>query len=63
MKRNVFTLCQEEYILYTMSFWVCYPNFKAFIQRYSWIDDIEGKRELIEMQKKKKKKMGMKGLA
>ena len=47
IKRNVFTLYQEEYFLYTMSLWVCYRNFKAFVQRYSWIDDIEGKRELI----------------
>ena len=48
-----------------MSFWVCYRNSKAFIQRYSWIDDIEGKRELIEMpkKKKKKKKRRIKGLA
>ena len=42
IKRNVFTLYQEEYFLYTMSLWVCYRNFKAFVQRYSWIDDIEG---------------------
>ena len=35
-----------------MSLWVCYRNFKAFVQRYSWIDDIEGKLELIYMQKK-----------
>ena len=46
-KRNVFTLYQEEYFLYTMSLWVCYRNFKAVVQRYSWIDDIEDKRELI----------------
>ena len=26
---------------------LCYRNFKAFVQRYSWIDDIEGKREPI----------------
>ena len=52
IKRNVFTLYQEEYFLYTMSLWVCYRNFKAFVQRYSWIDDIEGKLELIYMQKK-----------
>ena len=53
IKRNVFTLYQEEYFLYTMSLWVCYRNFKAVAQRYSWIDDIEDKRELIKMQKKK----------
>ena len=47
IKRNVFTLYQEEYFLYTMSLWVCDRNFKAFVQRYSWINDIEGKRELI----------------
>ena len=47
IKRNVFTLYQEEYFLYTMSLWVCYLNFKAFVQRYSWIDDIKGRRELI----------------
>ena len=47
IKRNVFSLYQEEYFLYTMSLWVCYLNFKAFVQRYSWIDDVEGKRELI----------------
>ena len=47
IKRNVFTVYQEEYFLYTMSLWVCYRNVKAFVQRYSWIDDIEGKRELI----------------
>ena len=47
MKSNVFTLYQEEYLLYTMSLWVCYRNFKAFVQRYSRIDDIEDKRELI----------------
>ena len=46
-KRNVFALYQEEYFLSTMSLWVCYRNFKAFVQRYSWIDDIEDKRELI----------------
>ena len=38
---------QEDYFLYAMSLWVCYRNFKAFVLRYSWIDDIEGKRELI----------------
>ena len=54
MKRNVFTLYQEEYFLYIVSLWVCYRNFKAFVQRYSWIDDIEGKRELISMSKRKK---------
>ena len=47
IKMNVFTLYQEEYFLYTMYLWVCYRNFKAFVQRYSWIDDIEDKRELI----------------
>ena len=47
IKRNVFTLYQEEYLLYTMSLWVSYRNSKAFEQRYSRIDDIEGKRELI----------------
>ena len=36
-KRNVFTLYQEEYFLYTMSLWACYRNFKAVVQRYSWI--------------------------
>ena len=45
--KEFFTLYQEEYFPYTMSLWVCYGNFKAFVQRYSWIDDIEGKRELI----------------
>ena len=39
---NVFTLYQEEYFLYTMTLWVCQGNFKAFVQRYSWINDIEG---------------------
>ena len=52
IKRNVFTLYQEEYFLYTMSSWVCYRDLKAFVQRYFWIDDIEDKRELISMQKK-----------
>ena len=52
IKRNVFTLYQEEYFLYTMSLWVCYRNFKAFVQRHSWINDIGGKRELILMPKK-----------
>ena len=33
-----------------MSFGVCYRNFKAFVQRYSWIDDSMTAR--IEMQKK-----------
>ena len=47
IKRNVFTLYPEECFLYTVSLWVCYRNFKAFVQRYSWIDDIEDKRELI----------------
>ena len=28
IKRNVFTLYQEEYFLYTMSLWVCDRNFK-----------------------------------
>ena len=36
-----------------MSLWVCYRNFKAFVRRYSWIDDIEGKRVLIQMPNKK----------
>ena len=31
-KRIVFTLYQEEYFLYRMSLWVCYRNFKAFVQ-------------------------------
>ena len=52
IKTNVFTLFQEEYLLYTMSLWLCYRNFKAFVQRYSWIDDIESKLELIYMPKK-----------
>ena len=47
IKRNVFTLYQEEYFLYIMSLWVCYRNFKALVQMYSWIEGIEGKRELI----------------
>ena len=47
IKRKAFTLYQYEYFLYTMSLWVCYRTFKAFVQRYSWVDDIEGKRELI----------------
>ena len=47
IKTNVFTLYEEEYFLYRMSVWVCYRNFKAFVQRYSWIDDIEGKREPV----------------
>ena len=42
IKTNVFTLYQEEYFLYRTSVWVCCRNFKAFVQRYSWIDDIEG---------------------
>ena len=33
IKRNVFTLYQEEYFLYTMSLWVCYRNFKAVVQK------------------------------
>ena len=52
-KRNGFTLYHEEYFLYTMSLWVCYCHFKALVQRYSRIDDIDGKRELIFMPKKK----------
>ena len=52
IKRKVFTLYQEEYFLYTMSLWACYRNFTAFVQRYSWIDDIEGKRQLIKLPKK-----------
>ena len=52
IKRNVFTLYQEEYFLYTMSLWACYRNFTAFVQRYSCIDDIEGKRQLIKLPKK-----------
>ena len=32
IERNVFTSYQEEYFLYTMSLWVCYRNFKAFVQ-------------------------------
>ena len=43
IKRNIFF----------MSLWVCYRNFKAFVQRYSMIGDIEGKRELIKMPKTK----------
>ena len=52
-KRNVFTLYQEEYFLHTMSLWVCHRNFKVFVRRYSWINEKEGKQELIWMQKKK----------
>ena len=52
IKTNVFTLFQEEYFLYTMSLWLCYLNFKAFVQRHSWIDDIESKLELIYMPKR-----------
>ena len=43
IKRNIFF----------MSLWVCYCNFKAFVRRYSWIDDLEGKRELIQIAKQK----------
>ena len=46
-KKECSTLYQEEYFLYTMSLWVCDRNFKAVVQRYSWIDDIEDKLELI----------------
>ena len=46
-KKECFSLYQEEYFLHTMYLWVCYRNLKAFVQRYSWIDDIEGKQELI----------------
>ena len=31
-KRIVLTLYQEKYFLYRMSLWVCYRNFKAFVQ-------------------------------
>ena len=56
----MFLLCyQEEYFLYTMTLWVCQGNFKAFLQRYSWIGDIEGRS--IEMRKKNKKKREFKG--
>ena len=44
-KKNVFTLYQGEYFF--ISLWVCYRTFKASVQRYSMIGDIEGKRELI----------------
>ena len=51
IKRNVFALYKEEYkeeyFLYTISLWVCYRNFKAFVQRYCWIGDIDDRRELI----------------
>ena len=46
IKRNIFFI----QCLYTMS--LCYRNFKAFVQRHSWINDIGGKRELILMPKK-----------
>ena len=41
--------CEKEvfHFISRMSLWVCYRNFKALVQRYSRIDDIEGKRELI----------------
>ena len=60
IKRDVFTLYPEEYFPSTKSLWVFYRNFKAFVQRYSWIDDIEGKRKLIL---KMPKKMRIKVLA
>ena len=48
IERNVFTSYQEEYFLYIiMSLRVCYRNSEAFVQRYYWIDDIEGQLELI----------------
>ena len=32
IKKHVFTLYREEYFLSTMSLWVCYRNFKTFVQ-------------------------------
>ena len=59
IKRNVFTLYQEEYFLYTMSLWVCYRHFKAFLQRCSWIDESGANESLYKC----KKKMRIKVLA
>ena len=48
IKRNIF-------FIYTMSLWVCYRNFKAFVQRYPWMDDIEDKLTRADLNAKKKK--------
>ena len=45
-KKRMFLLYIKRNILF-MSLCLCYRNFKAFVQRYSMIGDIEGKRELI----------------
>ena len=46
IKKEFFLLYIERNMFF-MSLWVCYRNFKTFVQRYSCIDDIEGKLELI----------------
>ena len=46
-KKECFYLIYIKRNISFMSLWVCHRNFKAFVQRYSWINDIEGKRELI----------------
>ena len=61
IERNVFTLYQEEYFLYTMTLWVCQGNFQAFEQRYSWINDIEGELDWNAKKKKTKKTREFKG--
>ena len=62
VKRNVFTLYQEEHFLYTMSLWVCYGNFKAFMQRFSWINDIKKGQTRADRNEKKKMRINSFGL-
>ena len=44
ISRGIFSLYNNVFNGIIM---VCYRNSEAFVQRYYWIDDIEGKRELI----------------
>ena len=42
-KESFYSISGGTFFLYNVqSLWVCYRNFRAFVRRYSWIDDIAG---------------------
>ena len=47
LQKKIMFLLYIKRNIFFMSLWVCYRNFKAFVQRYSRIGDIKGKRERI----------------
>ena len=55
-KECFYFISRGMFSLYNV-FMVCYRNFKTFVQRYSWIDDIEGNRELFKCKKKERIKV------